>query len=449
MSKRAWLAGVLFLAAIHAVGLRHFSRPIPFTEGTEHHDAYIMVIRIEERIEQGASLFKWFVGDWPLYNGFYRPLPTLAFELDRALFGHNLVPYLSINQLVAFLCSVLLVWLVWELFRKPLHAWACGALYAFWQVGGPEYLPIETIGWWVAAVLVFRALLEGQGKWRPWLLVALVTAYAFRELSAEIATADTTGMTFSYRVIGWSPGRTATIFSLFGLLCAASYVRFERVKHWSWMALAILGLLGAFLSYEQCVVLAPTLLACALVLRFQGERPAWWFHAMAWGATLLYVGMHEHFLPRETRYREQAARGVSGGVRDLIRWLFPASTDIRRLLANVSLGASLFLIPLPYIALARVGANLSAWAAARRHWLPLAFGLLVSTGTYGPLAFQHFLAHYYHFSMAFRAILAVWLFQLAYDLSLSAASPQAAPTEQPHAPEPRSLPRPSASSPGA
>jgi hypothetical protein len=438
VSKRAWLAGILLLAAIHAVGIRHFARPIPFMEGTEHHDAYVMVIRIEERIQQGQSPLQWFVGDWPLYNGFYRPLPTMAFELDRVLFGHNLVPYLIFNQLVAFACSLLLVWLVWELFRQPVHAWACGALYAFWQVGGPEYLPVETIGWWVAAVLLARAWLEGRGTWKRWWLVALVTAYAFRELSAEIASADATGMTFSYRVIGWSPGRTATLFSLFGFLCCASYVRFERRKQWGWLALSVGGLVGAFLSYEQSVVLAPVLLACAIVLWLQGERPTWWFHAFAWAVTLVYVGLHEHYLPRDTRYREQAARGAYGAIRDLVRWLFPASDDIRRVWANLSLGPTLFLISLPYVATARIAANVAAWTAGRRLWLPLAFGLLVSTGAYGPLAFQHFLAHYYHFSMGFRAVLAVWLFQLAYDLSVSAVSPLSAGDSQQHAPESRS-----------
>lgn len=432
MTRTHWVLAVLLVGAFHAYGLRHFGTPIPFEEHTEHHDAVIMV----QRIEEAKNPWKWFVSDWPLYNGFYRPLPSLAFELDHALFGTNLVRFLILNQLVALACSFLVVWFVWELFRRPGAAVACGAVFAAWQAGVQEALPVATIGWLTAVSLVARSVLQDRGSTLRWLVVAGIVAYAFRELSAEIALADSTRQSFSYRVIGWSPGRTATILTLFTLLCCASYCRFERERQARWCVVSFVALIGAFLSYEQCVVVAAILLACGIALALQGVRVRWWFHAVSWLMTLMYVALHHAFLPANTRYRMQAARGMQGGIRDIVRFLFPASRDVLILWSNLEIGIALFLLPLPYASIAQIVSNIIAWIQPRRQWLPLVFGLVVSTGAYAPMSFQHFLAHYYHLPMAIRTILVVWLFLLAWELSASAASrrEQIAPQGLAHVP---------------
>jgi hypothetical protein len=426
VTRTHWVLAILLIGAFHAYGLRHFGTPIPFEEHTEHHDAVIMV----QRIEEAKNPWKWFVSDWPLYNGFYRPLPSLAFELDHALFGTNLVRFLILNHLVAIACSFLVTWFAWELFRRPGASVACGAVFAAWQAGVQEALPVATIGWLTALSLVARALLQDRGSTVRWLVVAGIVAYAFRELSAELALADSTRQSFSYRVIGWSPGRTATILTLFALLCCAAYCRFERERQARWCVVSLIALVGAFLSYEQCVVVAPILLACGIALALQGVRVRWWFHALSWVLTLAYVALHRTFLPPNTRYRMQAARGAAGGIRDIVRFLFPASRDAYILWSSLDVGPALFMLPLPYAAAAQLAANSIAWVQARRQWLPLVFGLVVSTGAYAPMSFQHFLAHYYHLPMAIRAILVVWLFILAWELSLSAASHQASRARQ-------------------
>lgn len=435
MTRVHWVLALLLIGAFHAYGLRHFSRPIPFQEGTEHHDAVVMV----QRIEEAGNPWKWFVSDWPLYNGFYRPLPSLAFELDHALFGTNLVRFLILNQLVGVVCSFLVMWFAWELFRRPGAAVACGAVFAAWQAGVQEILPIATVGWLAALSLVVRPLLHGRGDFFRWLVVAAVVAYAFRELAAEIADADVTRQSFSYRALGWSPGRTATILTMFALVCCAAYCRFERERQARWCVLSLIGLAGAFLSYEQCVVVAGILLACGIALAVQGVRVHWWFHCLAWGLMLVYIALHRTYLPPDTRYRLQAARGIVGGVRDIVRFLFPASRDLMLLWSNLGIGISLLLIPLPYATTAQFAANVLTWMQARRQWLPLAFGLLVSTGAYMPMAFQHFLAHYYHLPMAMRTVLVVWLFILAWELSFSAVSRResqgvSTPAPAPHSP---------------
>lgn len=420
MARTHWVLAILLIGAFHAYGLRHFGRAIPFEEGTEHHDAVIMV----QRIQEAGNPWKWFVSDWPLYNGFYRPLPSLAFELDHALFGENLVRFLIFNQVVAVACSFLVVWFVWELFRRPGAAVACGAVFAAWQAGVQDAVPLATIGWLTALSLVVRALFQDRAGLLRWVVVAAVVAYAFRELGAEIADADVTGQSFSYRALGWSPGRTSTILTLFTLLTAAAYCRFERERQAKWCVVSVVALVGAFLSYEQCVVVAGILLACGIALAVQGVHVRWWFHGVAWLLTALYVLLHRAYLPPDTRYRLQASRGVVGGVRGIVRFLFPASRDVVILWSNLSIGVALFLIPLPYATVAQIIANTVTWVKARRQWLPLVFGLVVSTGAYAPMSFQHFLAHYYHLPMAMRTILVVWLFILAWELSLSAASRQ-------------------------
>lgn len=432
MTRAHCVLAILLVSAFHAYGLRHFSTPIPFEEHTEHHDAVIMV----QRIEEAKNPWKWFISDWPLYNGFYRPLPSLAFELDHALFGKNLVRFLILNQLVALACSFLVVWFVWELFRRPGAAVACGAVFAAWQAGVQEALPVATIGWLTALSLLVRALLLDRSSTLRWLAVAGVVAYAFRELSAEIALADSTRQSFSYRVIGWSPGRTATILTMFSLLSCAAYCRFERERQARWCVVSLVALVGAFLSYEQSVVVAAVLLACGVALALQGVKVRWWFHVVCWVLTLVYVALHRILLPPNTRYRMQAARGMAGGIRDIVRFLFPASRDAFILWSNLEIGLTMFMLPLPYASIAQVVANLIAWVKARHQWLPLVFGLVVSTGAYVPMSFQHFLAHYYHLPMAIRTILVVWLFLLAWELSLSAASrrEQTAPQELARAP---------------
>lgn len=428
MRRTHWVLAVLLIGAFHAYGLRYFATPIPFLEHTEHHDAVVMV----QRIQEAANPWKWFVSDWPLYNGFYRPLPSLAFELDHALFGENLVRFLIFNQLVAFACSFLVVWFVWELFRHPGAAVACGAVFAAWQAGVQEVVPLVTIGWLTALSLVLRSLFDDRQSLVRWIVVAAVVAYAFREMAAEIADADVSGRTFSYRTIGWSPGRTATILTLFALISNAAYCRFERERQAWWCVVSLLALVGAFLSYEQCVVLPGILLACGVALAVQGIRVRWWFHLVAWLMTLTYIALHRTYLPPDTRYRLQAARGAAGGVRDIVRFLFPASRDVMILWSNLSIGVALLLIPVPYATVAQIAANVGAWVKAKRQWLPLAFGLLVSTGAYAPMSFQHFLAHYYHLPMAMRTILVVWLFILAWQLSISAASrPTSRESEEP------------------
>jgi len=426
-----WVLAILLIGAFHAYGLRHFGRAIPFQAGTEHHDAVIMV----QRIEEANNPWKWFVSDWPLYNGFYRPLPTLAFELDHALFGENLVRFLIFNQLVAVVCSLLVVWFVWELFRRPGAAVACGTVFAGWQAGVQELVPVATIGWLAAIILVVRSLLHNRHAFLQWLLIAAVIAYASRELGAEIASQDVSGQSFSYRTIGWSPGRTATMLTMFALVCCAAYCRFERERQARWCALSLLALVAAFLSYEQSVVVAGLLLACGVALALQGVRVRWWFHAMAWLMTLIYVLLHRMVLPPNTRYWTQAARGVKGGIRGIVRFLFPASDDVLILWSDLPIGIPLLLIPVPYTTAVQIAANVLTWTKARSQWLALTFGLIVSTGAYAPMSFQHFLAHYYHLPMAIRTILVVWLFILAWDLSLNAASHQKTSAPQGLAPE--------------
>src|ERR1044072_9224000 len=86
-------------------------------------------------IREKKETLSWFAGDWPLANHFYRPLPTLTFELDNGLYGAIPAGYGWTNALLCALCSLGLLWLLAELFRSPVVAAAGAGLFSLWSLG--------------------------------------------------------------------------------------------------------------------------------------------------------------------------------------------------------------------------------------------------------------------------------------------------------------------------
>src|SRR4051812_3110536 len=68
---------------------------------------------------QRQAPLSWFTTDWPLANHFYRPLPTLTFELDDRLSGNDPSGYGWTNAVLCALCVLALFWLVREMTDSP------------------------------------------------------------------------------------------------------------------------------------------------------------------------------------------------------------------------------------------------------------------------------------------------------------------------------------------
>ena len=376
----------------------------------ENHDTRVLIQTIRGEEEP----LKWFASDWPLYNGFYRPLPAVSFELDDRLYGNNLRLYCLTNWSIAFLCSFLVVWLVYELFRKTGPALGAGILFASWQTGMADFVPIEWIGGILAAAILSASLFRSQFKFG--LVAAALILLAAREVSGWLDLVDVVAMDFPYRTIGWPVGRTATMLTMFALPCVAAYCRWERTRKWQWAAVSILCLVLGMMCYEQVVVVTALLLGSAIAISVQGVKVRWSWHLLMFGMLGAYWYLHSTFLPR-TRYQDQAFRGTGGAIRDMMSWLFPAAFEMKFLpvFLTPDIGPYAVLITRFWLYLAQTASCFISYLSFKRHWLPITYGILASAGAYLPMAFQHPLVHYHHMPMAFRTPFVVWLVILTAD----------------------------------
>jgi hypothetical protein len=224
------------------------------------------------------------------------------------------------------------------------------------------------------------------------------------------------GQSFGYRTMGWPPGRTATLFGLFALLCLWGYCAWERRHLARWLALSAIGFVGAFMSYEQAVMLPAALFACAVFLKIKGLRVHWLVHVVAWGLMASYAWWHFTYLPIETRYATQHSSSVGSGIRSLALWLFPGYGSIFELsnLVDPSIGLFALLMASFWIAFSLLVSNAATWIAARREWQVLLLGLLCSAIVFAPMAFQLRLTHYFYLPLAFRSIFVAGLTLFAW-----------------------------------
>jgi hypothetical protein len=95
-------------------------------------------------VQERNSPLSWFLGDWPLENHFYRPVSTLLFEADRAMYGKDAAGYGTTNALLAMACVAALFWFVRELTDRPAFACAAASLFALWHL---RPAPFNTFLW--------------------------------------------------------------------------------------------------------------------------------------------------------------------------------------------------------------------------------------------------------------------------------------------------------------
>lgn len=425
MGKRfVWLC----LIAITAVNLfalpktvskEDFGIPGSWQED-ENHDLRFLLGAIREE----KSPLMWFVSDWPLYNGFYRPIPTLSFEFDNWLYDVDLSAMKITNWVICFATSLLLFWLVWELFRIKWLAAGSAALFSCWQVDLHAHLPIEAVAICLSLICLIMSFASGRAYWLKWLGASALILYLSQELTLLVGGSDALGASFAYRAEFWPVGRTATLLAMFGLACFAGYCRFERERQARWMVLAFVMLLACFATYEQSVIIAPALVGCAVALHFQGTRIRWYLHLIPIVLTVVYLGLHRHFLNWEHPYHLQAKKPLKSAIREFGYWLFPNSKFVFLLgfPFEPQIGIGAFFYGPFWASIFTISANLISIFHMKRHLLIVSFGLIMSLGTYVPLGLQQNLAHYFYLSIAFRSIFCCGLVWTVYDLVVE--SPQ-------------------------
>lgn len=462
--KRWGIAGVVvFLLCIPLLLVRASTQGL-----LEDTDTRVLL----EAIDRRSNPWSWFAGDWPLENHFYRPVSTLFFEFDRALFGSDATGYGWTNFLLAVACVAALFWLVAELSRSPLIAAATSGLLALW-LSKPAWIDSTEGLWWLIG---FGALVGSfGGKRSP---KRGLVAFGLCAFVAVIVGGPTDDLPFF--IVQWLPGRTASTFTLFALASMACYARFERLTTSKplplatpfdvpatrsappprepvpydrvWLGLSVVACLMAFGCYEQAVMLPAALLGVAVSLKLQGYRVRWSCAALFWALLVGYLALRSSVLPSGvSRYQDQQFRDGAGVIYSLLAYLIPCARVALEGISTLQLGASALFVATPYTSAI---ATLGNFFAAGKLWsgnvrLPrdqtaiLALtGLALGFIAFLPMAWLKHFGHYHLWPMALHAMFVVAMAVLALKAVVSAWSPRAIQAPQRLSPAPGSLPRP-------
>lgn len=357
-------------------------------------------IGILNAIRERGSPLSWFGGDWPLGNHFYRPLPSLFFELDNALYGRSAAGYGWTNALIAATMPALVFWLGRVM---QLRAWAAagaGALIAVWLTGLDQQLLLpEQLRWLFLVVLTIPVWRSGAG-W-PYKL-----GWVFFAFLTMLATYGPVSL--SFRIIGWLPGRTASVMTLF--LIPALAVAFQAKSRLPWILAAFgLGLL-ALGSYEQAVMIPFLYLALALAARPKLKKAEWQLVAGFAVSVALYLALRVALVPsRVSGYQDQQLRfgpGVWVSQADYLLLPYGAYQSLRSLL---EFGLNALVVPDFWTSLGMLVVTVWAWTWLARTQKPRRVLALMAASwlAFLPMSFLKMFEHYHLLPMALRALMVV------------------------------------------
>lgn len=434
--KRWWIAFGLVMLACLSIFLQRSISPNLFVDT----DTAVLLETIRER---NAPL-SWFTGDWPLQNHFYRPISTLTFEFDNAVWGDNPAGYGLTNALLCIGCVLLLFWFLRELSDKPGMAAAGAVLFALWTTN--DIVPIAEILPWLVWLPLIGLVLPGRARWQAVAAGGLVLF-----LSQEVF-----GMwPLDTRMLNWLPGRTASTMAVFALAALAAYARYERLSAkvrsgpepsaldlpdykrtvearrpkmpWLWALLSCLCVALALGSYEQAVMVPATLLGVALVKRWQGFRVRLGWQAAFFGLLAAYLALRWSILPHDASgYQQQQFRDGPGVIISLLDYLLPVAVSLRNFgPLLIEQGPIVLLIGQAMDVYAGLYATVSTLNLARKQWvLPLA-GWALSFLAFLPMAWLKHFEHYHFWPMAMRAAMVAAMIPIAIEAVKSALSPRA------------------------
>ena len=424
---------------------------------------------------------KWFRGDWPIANHFYRPVASLVFEADNALWGANAAGYGLTNALLCFGCVLALFWALREVTDRPAVAVLGASLFSLWNVAGAiryqEYrspsltMPsIIEVGAWITLLV---GMFRHRRNWKAY-VPAFLTLLT---LANEVLPIRLLGN----RMLDWIPGRTASTMTLFALVAIAAYARYERLRRpapepaeigpetrpatrrteesgrrgvaWPWAVGAVLATALALGSYEQAVMLPAVLTVVGLAMRLRTSphpnpsppegRGAFALHAVFWGMLVAYAGLRWALLPHDpSGYQRQQFSSNRTALWAEMQYLFPPLEGVAGIPTILGAGLIMLLFPTPYLPLWSAAVTSVGYYQARKGPVPMLFGLLGSAVAYLPMAWFKLFDHYHYWPMAMRSAFVVGLGLAAARLAATAVCPpaQPAPPRPRHAPG--SLPRP-------
>ncbi len=425
-------------------------------------DTRVLLAHLRERHDP----LSWFRGDWPLFNHFYRPVSTLTFEFDNWAHGNDASGYGLTQAVIAGLCILLVFWVVRELSDKPWMAGAASFLFGAWHLGWPVSDWTARIGW-LAAVLVWVAPFRyGWRRVGPTLMSSATLAF--------LGSLAYPPVSFAARTVGWLPGRTATVMTVFCLIATASYARFERLRarnmpplpataedeptasrttagaavprptDYLWLVAALLALVCALGSYEQAVMLPGLLLGVAVLWRTRRRRPHWWPHLVFWAVLVGYLVLRRQLVPSDVSgYQAQQFRNGPGVWLSLSSFLVPSYGSMLQLWSQLQEDLVILVTGGPLLnAFAVLGNAGGVVSTIRSHqgWL-VAFAWLGGFFAFLPMAWLKMFEHYYYWPETYWALMVVALVTVAGQLFVNAMSHPTRQAPLRPSPAPGSLPR--------
>ncbi|MDW8106676.1 MAG: hypothetical protein RMK45_04250 [Armatimonadota bacterium] len=404
---RRWVVGLGLILTLNliAVGQWHFDDG--FHDSFENHDTRLIL----KRLQQPHSVWEWFVGDWVLGNGFYRPLPSVLYQLDYWLWGDRLLRWKLTNGVLAVLNALLTVGLGYVLTQRRDLALIAGLIFTLWQTGFLPMLP-SWLGWIAFAGSVAWGWYKGN--WRTGVLVGSLAFAMLTELYFIPTLMDLHQQTFAYRAIGWIPGRTATLMTTFALVALIGTVVLARTGKARWGVLGLLGFVGALLSYEQAIVLPVLMALVAWACRpehavsgaLSERRFLWRAFALSLLCLLLlapYAVFYQARIPYGTDYHQQRLKRFRTLPGTALRWLIPPAPEAIMRIDLVRTAPLTLAFPSFWIAQLGAVAYLIALQEGMRKRAAL-FGWLGSLIAYAPLMPVLPLMHYYYLPAVLRAL---------------------------------------------
>ncbi|MCC7229984.1 MAG: hypothetical protein IT203_06290 [Fimbriimonadaceae bacterium] len=449
---KSWgIAGLIALFACIPIFLSRVSSASLLTDTDT---AFLLKI-----IREKQSPLSWFTSDWPLQNHFYRPISTLSFELDNALYGNDAAGYGSTNALLCCACILLLAWLLRELTDSLPMTVGGTLIFASWHSG---FSP--TLAAWLAYstyLIGFLGLFRHGFKFLKWLPAVGAIAFLGAELSGIVPLYG--------RMVAWLPGRTASVMTVFCLIAMAAYARYERTSATRrdaeptamdepatkstiqsiatpkapilLIVLAGLATAIALGSYEQAVMLPAALFGVALSFKLRRYQVRWGWQAMFWGLLIAYFVIRKAYVPSEiSGYQAQQFRTGYGIAFSALSYGLPSIQSAYTFI-KIYDSVDLLMTTLPYLTLWGIWANLCGLLAAFRHWILGLAGLGLSFIAYLPMAWLNQFEHYHYWPMALRTLFVVVLAWGVWELCVIAVSPPIRQAPPRPSPAPGSLPR--------
>lgn len=445
--------GVCLLACVYLFCLRASSPKM-----LQDSDTRVLVAELHKHPEP----FRWFTGDWPLQNHFYRPISTAVFQFDDWAYGNRAAGWGTTNVLLLIGCVLTLFWFIREFTDRPIIAAASSVLFVSWLAS--HEIPYRSYFWLLSPLCLFGGLLRHGFSWSRTFAPALAVLFAIRTLNP-----------LAYQIaimITWIPARTASSMMIFAMAAMALYARSIRLGcrreaeeeypitppatrstvrpsglsesgKWILYVVSLVMFALALGCYEQAVMLPLAILVVAGSYRFRGYAvrfvPVLGFFVILVGYVLL---RRQLVPPAPSGYQLQQFRHGMGVVLSLLDFLAPTLASGPSIYASLSLGPIALLAPDPWFFVLGIGTEVAAVVVAYRRWVLLLSGYLLSVIAFGPMAFLKIFGHYYLWPMGFRAMFAIVMVGLAWEAMLSAWTPRSRQAPLRLHPAPGSLPHP-------